>query len=203
MSDHGSQPVVVAGGRPDWLVVGLGNPGRARAGSRHNTGAMAIELLARRHGIALNRRRGEARVGEGVIGGAHVLLAIPRTFMNDSGTAVGPLVRRTGVPLSRLLVVYDELDLPLGVIRLRPSGSAGGHNGMRSILAALRNDDHFPRLRIGIGRPDDPRQEVISYVLASFSQEQRPVLEEALDRAVQAMEVLLTEGLERAMNGFN
>ncbi|MBI4235891.1 MAG: aminoacyl-tRNA hydrolase [Chloroflexi bacterium] len=188
---------------PDWLIVGLGNPGRAYSQTRHNAGAMAVGLLARRHHIAIDRRRGKAKVGEGAIGGAGVLLALPQTFMNASGEVVGPLVRWAGVPLQRLLVLYDDLDLPLGTIRLRPSGSAGGHNGMRSIMAALGGDEGFPRLRIGIGRPEEAGQDAISYVLAPFSSDQRPALAEALERAAAALEVLLAEGLERAMGRFN
>lgn len=141
-------------------------------------------------------------MGEGTIGGARVLLALTQTYMNDSGEAVRPLVRRTGTPPSGLLVVYDDLDLPLGAIRLRPFGSAGGHKGMQSIIEALGTDG-FPRLRIGIGRPEAAGQDAVSYVLAPFPPDQLPALQEALDRAAQAMEALVAEGVERAMSRFN
>lgn len=188
--------------RPDVLVVGLGNPGREYAKSRHNAGAMAVEILARQHRIALEKR-GKTRVGEGSIAGKQVLVALPQTFMNSSGEAVGPLVGRTGVSISNLLVVYDDMDLPLGVIRLRPYGSSGGHNGMKSIIAHLGHNDRFPRLRIGIGRPEQAGRDTISYVLDTFAPEERSELDDALGRAVQAIETICAEGLERAMNRFN
>ena len=184
------------------LVVGLANPGRRYANTRHNVGGEAVQLLARKHAIPMEARRANATVGTGSVSGSDVTLAVPRTFMNESGGSVGPLVRRTNTPMSRLLVVYDDLDLPLGTTRLRPYGSAGGHNGMRSIIAAL-GADRFARLRIGIGRPEAAGRDAVGHVLGRFSADEKPRLAQTLDRAVECIEVMLTDGLEQAMNQYN
>ncbi len=184
------------------ILVGLGNPGRRYARHRHNVGFLAIDRLAATGGISIDRRRTQATVGEGEVAGQHVLLVKPRTYMNASGTAVGPLVRRTGTPLGGLLVLYDDLDLPLGRIRLRAQGGAGGHNGMRSIIAALGSQE-FPRLRIGIGRPEARGRSTIQHVLGGFSAEERQMLDDAMDRVVQAAELFLEKGIERAMDRYN
>ncbi|MBI4328935.1 MAG: aminoacyl-tRNA hydrolase [Chloroflexi bacterium] len=188
------------------LVVGLGNPGLEYARSRHNVGFRVVEMLSRRHGIPLRTRRGKATIGEGRVGtgedGRPVLLAKPRTYMNLSGEAVGPLVRNGDIRLSDLLVVCDDLDLPLGKIRLRPGGSAGGHNGLRSIIAALDTPE-FPRLRVGIGRPEEAGEEPIEHVLGPFRPEELPVAGAAIERAAQAVLCFLEEGIDQAMNRFN
>ncbi|MDA1095836.1 MAG: aminoacyl-tRNA hydrolase [Chloroflexi bacterium] len=183
-------------------VVGLGNPGQKYTSTRHNAGAMAVERLAKKHAIAIATRRGESKIGRGQIDGNDVTLALPLTFMNVSGEAVAPLVRRDGSGASKILIVYDDVDLPLGRIRLRPDGSAGGHNGMRSVIASL-GSDRFPRLRIGVGRPEAAGQNTIAYVIGQFRPDEASALDAALQRAVACMELLVTEGLERAMNAFN
>lgn len=195
-SDSGS------GERRGYLVVGLGNPGGRYRNTRHNAGGMAIEHLARKHAIAMDTRRANALVGTGSIEGTEVTLAIPQTFMNVSGGSVGPLARRTNTPTAKVLIVYDDLDLPLGKTRLRPYGSAGGHNGMRSVITALRTD-RFPRLRIGIGRPEASGRDAIGHVLGRFSPDEEAMLNEALSRTAECVEALVGEGLERAMNRFN
>ncbi|HXG41724.1 MAG TPA: aminoacyl-tRNA hydrolase [Dehalococcoidia bacterium] len=190
-----------------WVVVGLGNPGPEYAETRHNAGSRCLARLARRHGIELRPHRLYS-LGRGSIGGTEVVLARSRVFMNESGKAVAALLRQERVPTARLLVVCDDLDLPLGRLRLRPRGGHGGHNGLRSVIEHLGTDD-FPRLRIGIGRPvrdgrpvTDPDL-VAQYVLSVPTAEERPLLEEALEAACDAIEVVLAEGLDAAMNRYN
>jgi len=184
-----------------FLIVGLGNPGPRYAPNRHNAGFRCVDLLAQRHNLTFDRLQHRALVATGTIVDEQVVLAKPLTYMNLSGQAVGPLVRSYKIPLDQLLVVYDDLDLPLGTIRLRPRGGAGGHKGMRSIINQLGSQD-FPRLRIGIGRPPagwDPAD----YVLSDFTPDELPLFRSAADNAVQAIECWLTEGLDAAMNRFN
>jgi PTH1 family peptidyl-tRNA hydrolase len=188
--------------RRPLMVVGLRNPSEKYGRTRHNAGAMAVERFAQRHRIAINLDRGKALAGRGALDGAEVVLVLPKTYMNVSGEAVGPLARKTGTPPSDVVIVYDDMDLPLGTIRLRPYGSAGGHNGMKSIIAAL-GTDRFPRLRVGVGRPDPSAKDAISHVLGSFRPDERDKLESVLERAADCIEVLLREGIERAMNKFN
>lgn len=183
------------------LIVGLGNPGRRYAGTRHNVGADVVRRLARSAGIAIDEDAGFARVGRGRLGGARVLLAIPQTYVNVSGVAVHDLARRHRVPPQEILVAVDDLDLPLGRIRLRAQGSAGGHNGLQSIIEALGTTG-FPRLRVGVGRPPegvDPAE----HVLTRFTADERTVLDAVLDRAAAALEVAVREGIEPAMSRFN
>lgn len=188
------------------LIVGLGNPGPEFAGTRHNVGWMCLERLARRVGVSFDRYQFRAQLAFWADDGRKVALAKPLTFMNRSGEAVGPLVRFYKVSLDRLMVVYDDLDLPPGRIRIRPKGGAGGHHGMESIIEKLGSSD-FPRLRVGIGRPPGPRaydpEVVARYVLTSFSAAERPLIDAALDRAVEALIVWVREGIEAAMNRFN
>lgn len=183
-----------------FLIVGLGNPGRGHRTNRHNIGFMALERLAGRHGIDLKRVQSRAIVGTGRIANRAAILAKPQTFMNLSGEAVGPLLNYYRVPAERLLVVYDELDLPFGVIRLREKGSAGGHNGMRSIIQHAGSE--FPRLRLGIGRPPG-RMEAAAYVLQDFSREDLPLLNDMLDKATDAIESFIRDGIELTMSRFN
>ncbi len=182
------------------LVVGLGNPGAKYANTRHNVGFMVVDRLARRVGIGLTKRQCNALTALGTISGQRVCLAKPQTYMNLSGDAVACLARFFKVSPADLLVVYDDRDLPLGRVRLREKGSAGGQRGMESIIAALGTSD-FPRLRIGIGRPAEV--DAVDHVLGSFSAEERPLIEAALDRAVEAVEGVLSEGVDWAMNSFN
>jgi len=190
------------------LIVGLGNPGREYAHSRHNVGFWCLNRLARRHGIAFSSRGRLAAVGEGELAGQPVILAKPRTFVNLSGRAVSHLLQRYRLSPQQLLVVYDDLDLPLGRVRLRPSGSHGGHRGMRSIIEAIGSQD-FPRIRIGIGRPEvagEPTWEseaVVDYVLGPMTADERHILDEAAATAGEAILCLLAEGVETAMNRYN
>lgn len=191
------------------LVVGLGNPGEEYAHHRHNVGYWTINRLARKHGIAFDVRTSSYFLGEGRIAGRPLALAKPRTYMNRSGDAVWNLVKRLKLDeASELLVVYDELDLPVGKVRIRPGGGPGGQKGVAHIIERL-GTDRFPRVRIGIGRPLvdgqptwDP-EAVANYVLSDPPPEERALLDEAVARAVEAIEVAISEGLEAAMNRFN
>lgn len=184
------------------LVVGLGNPGKEYAAHRHNAGFRIVDALARAHGLSFSRQKGaRAYVAEGRIAGQQAILAKPQTFMNISGRAVGRLVRARGIELGRLLVVYDDLDLPLGRLRLRPEGGAGGHRGMRSIIDAL-GSQAFARLRVGIDRPPG-QTDPADYVLTPFRAEERPVLAQVVERAVAAVECWLADGIVAAMDEFN
>ena len=183
------------------LIVGLGNPGRRYRGTRHNVGWEVIALLAERAGIRVNEDEGFAEVGRGTIGTRRVLLARPYTYVNVSGEAVRDLRRRHRLRPADILIIVDDIDLPLGRLRLRAGGSAGGHNGLKSVIEALGTTE-FPRLRVGIGSPPlgiDPAD----FVLTRFTAEEERMVHESLERAAEAVELAVTEGLPAAMNRFN
>jgi PTH1 family peptidyl-tRNA hydrolase len=182
------------------LVVGLGNPGPRYAGTRHNAGFLVVDVLAERMGGRF-RRRGLCDVLEGRLGGAPVVLAKPRAYMNESGGPIVAVSRFYKVPVDRLTVVHDDLDLPFGMLRLKRGGGDGGHNGLRSATAALGSRE-YARVRFGIGRPPG-RQDPADYVLRDFSAAERKDLGYLVDRAADAVETLLSEGLEAAQNAFN
>ena len=182
------------------LIVGLGNPGRRYRGTRHNVGWDVIARLAARAGIRVNEDEGFAEVGRGTIGTRRVLLARPYTYVNVSGEAVRDLRRRHRLRPEDILIIVDDIDLPLGRLRLRAGGSAGGHNGLKSIIEALGTTE-FPRLRVGIGRPPHG-VEAADFVLTRFTEEERMV-HETLERAAEAVELAVTEGLPAAMNRVN
>ncbi len=186
------------------LIIGLGNPGREYSGTRHNVGFAVLGSLAREHGINFDKRCCHSRAGEGRINGQEVALAKPQTYMNLSGDAVSALMRRYKVRLADILVIHDDLDLPLGKIRLRAGGSAGGHNGLKSIIASVGSME-FARIKIGIGRPEvvGERRDVVDHVLSDFDAADRKIAEEAITRAAEAVEMVLEDGLEAAMNRFN
>ena len=183
-----------------WLIIGLGNPGAEYDGTRHNIGFTIIDELAKRHKIALNQSRFRSRYGSGIVRGEGVALVKPLTFMNLSGQAVAPLVKHFGLKPERILVIADETDLPLGRMRIRASGSAGGHNGHKSIIGSLGSQD-YPRLRVGIGRVD--RDETIDHVLGKFQGDERFVAKDMIERACDAIEKILDSGLDSAMGEFN
>ena len=188
-------------GPPGIIIVGLGNPGAQYARTRHNVGFWCVDRLAAEHSIGFSRRHRSAHVGEGVVEGHRVVLAKPRTFVNRSGEAVAYLLQRFGVSPEKLLVVYDDVDLPLGKVRLRAKGSAGGHNGIKSIVESLGTQD-FPRMRIGIGRPPDGADQV-EYVTGTMSKDEQEVVDEAVRRAAQAAVDAVADGMTTAMNRFN
>ncbi|MFL7810093.1 MAG: aminoacyl-tRNA hydrolase [Anaerolineae bacterium] len=183
------------------LIVGLGNPGREYAGNRHNVGFDCVDLLAEKHGIALSKSQHKARLGTGQVAGRRAILAEPQTYVNSSGEAVGAVARYYKVAPEDVLVIYDDLDLPQGTIRLRPGGSSGGHNGIKSIIEHL-GTQAFPRVRIGIGRPPG-RMEPKDYVLQDFSAAEREGMVEVYDRVVDAVETFIHEGIREAMNRYN
>lgn len=185
-----------------YLIVGLGNPGRKYAANRHNVGFQCLDLLAEKHGISVGRKRFQSLTGEGRLDGSRVILLKPQTFMNDSGLAVSPASRWHKIPPERILVIYDDLDLPLGKLRIRQGGSSGGHHGINSIIGQLGSDD-FVRLRVGIGRPPRGQGDPVDYVLGDFDAEQRPVMDETRELVAKAVTTILAEGVTQAMNVFN
>ena len=187
-------------GNDKFLIVGLGNTGRKYQRNRHNVGFMVVDRLAELHGIGMSRVQNKALVGNGRIANQSVILAKPQTMMNLSGDAVGPIANYYNIPPANVLVIYDELDLPLGTIRLRKKGGAGGHNGMKSIINHLGNE--FPRLRLGISRPPG-RMPPAAYVLQDFGKEDEPIVVELIDTAVKAVTTFLTDGINLAMSRHN
>ena len=183
------------------IIVGLGNPGNRYSHTRHNVGFRCIDLMARRWGISLSERRAKAVLGRGHHLGQEVVLAKPRTFMNNSGEGVSYLLTRFGAKPADLVVVYDEMDLPVGRMRIRPGGSPAGHNGIRSIINELRTSD-FARIRVGIGHPEAHCGQV-SHVLNRFSEEETPEIARVVQRVAEAVDCLLEENITVAMNRFN
>ena len=186
----------------DLLVVGLANPGTEYAGTRHNVGAEVVELLAGRHGAKLRKGKERSLVDEITVDGKRLALAIPQTYMNLSGEAVAPLVRRHGITdLHHLVIVHDELDLPVGRIQVKVGGGLAGNNGLKSVKAHLHTDD-FVRVRIGIGKPPG-RKEGADHVLKKPSKAERLELDVTVVEAADAVELILADGAAAAMNRFN
>jgi PTH1 family peptidyl-tRNA hydrolase len=184
-----------------WLVIGLGNPGDEYAATRHNAGFMLVERVAAAWGVELRGRLFKARTALARHGAEEVLLVEPKTFMNRSGTAVRAAMAGKGVLAERLVVVYDDLDIPLGEIRVRKTGRPGTHKGMISIAGEIRTDD-FARIRIGIG-PCPAGRDAAEYVLEPFRRDERPHLEQSLEDAAEALEMVLDGRIDRAMTRFN
>jgi PTH1 family peptidyl-tRNA hydrolase len=185
----------------DLLVVGLGNPGDEYARTRHNVGAEVVELLADRHGAKLKKGKERARVDEVRIGGKRVALAIPLTYMNDSGDPVRLLARRYGVEPDQVVIVHDELDLPVATLRVKAGGGLAGHNGLRSIKSHLHSDE-FLRIRIGVDKPES-KERGADHVLNRFGKRERAEIDVTIAQAADAVEMIATEGVDRAMNTFN
>jgi len=183
------------------LVVGLGNPGPRYAGNRHNAGFLVVDLLADRVGGRFKAHRGRCDVVEARLAGGPVVLAKPKSYVNESGGPIVAISRFYKVPISRITIVHDELDLPFGTLRLKRGGGDGGHNGLRSATSALGSRE-YARVRFGIGRPPG-RQDPADYVLRDFSAAERKELGYLVDRAADAVEALLADGLESAQNKFN
>lgn len=184
-----------------WAVVGLGNPGRGYSQTRHNVGFIFVKRLARQWGVRLRKRKFLSKAATVERGGEKVLLALPQTFMNKSGLAVKRMVEDGGIKPERIVVVFDDFDLPLGEIRIRERGTAGSHRGMYSIIQEL-NSMWIPRIRIGIG-PVDERTDAVDFVLSHFRQEENLVLEKSLVRAREALEYVLDGGIQKAMSLYN
>lgn len=183
------------------LIVGLGNPGYEYHWTPHNLGFMAVDRLAEICRADFSRREARAKVASGRFHGEKVVLAKPQTFMNLSGVSVSGLLRNLDVPVDDLIVLVDDVDLPLGTLRIRRKGSAGGHNGLKSVIGALETDI-FTRVRMGAG-PDRPVEDLISYVLSPFSEKDHEAVAGMTEQAVEAVRVIQKEGVEKAMNLFN
>ena len=184
-----------------YIVVGLGNPEKKYEHTRHNVGFDVLQVLSQKLDIPLNKLRCKALTGEGHIGGERVVLAAPQTYMNLSGQSVVELLRWYKADAKHLIVVYDDVDLPQGRLRVRAGGSAGTHNGMRNIVYLTGRDD-FPRVRIGIGKPE-PGRDLAAYVLGKYPPEARQAMFDAFLRAADAVQAIVTDGAEAAMARFN
>ena len=191
------------------LIVGLGNPGRKYEKNRHNLGFMCLNHFARTHGIRLDKKRGKARIGSGEVAGSKLVVARPQTYMNLSGSAVSLLIRKFDISLDSLLVIHDDLDLPLGKLRIRRGGGSAGHKGVESIITEL-GSQHFPRIRVGIGQPtiaegstEISEADIVAYVLSDFTPEEKQTITQVIPRVSEAVLCLLTEGLMAAMNKYN
>ena len=191
------------------LIVGLGNPGQAYANNRHNIGFMCVNHFAKTQGVRLDKKQGQARIGTGEVAGGKVVVARPQTYMNQSGQSVSRLIKRFNINPDDLLVIHDDLDLPLGTIRIRRGGSSGGHKGINSLITDLDRQD-FIRIRVGIGRPtifendtQNKEDEIIAYVLSDFTPEEKQIINKVTPRVSEAIYCLLTDGLTAAMNKYN
>ena len=186
----------------DWLVVFLGNPGVRFAETRHNVGFMTAEVYEREHGVRIDRSKFKALTGPCLVGDAEVLLLKPQTFMNLSGDAVSQAMRFYKVPLERVLVVSDDVSLDVGKLRLRRNGSAGGHNGLKDIIAKCGGEG-FPRIKIGVGQKPHPDYDMAQWVLSTFKDQDAEQIRSAVQRAAQAVDAVITQGMDKAMNEYN
>lgn len=191
------------------LIVGLGNPGRGYANNHHNIGFVCLNYFAKKQGIRFDKKQGRARIGTGEVAGSKVIMARPQTYMNLSGQSVSLLVKKFNVSLNDLLTIHDDLDLPMGKIRIRQGGSSGGHKGVGSIITEL-GSQNFTRIRVGIGRPvknegsTEPNEaEIINYVLSDFTPDEKQTINQVIPTVSEAILCLLTEGLTAAMNKYN
>ncbi len=189
------------GAAVEWLIVGLGTPGEKYRNPRHNMGFLTVELLAEQAGVKLNKVKFKSAYNLMQFAGARCLVMKPQTYMNLSGEAVREAAQFYKIPPERVLVIYDDVSLPVGKLRVRPSGSAGGHNGIKNIIAHL-GTQNFPRIKIGTGAPED-KDGMIDWVIGVPSQKEREVLLESFRRAIQAAECVIEHGCQRAMNDFN
>lgn len=183
-----------------YVIAGLGNPGKKYENTRHNMGFITIDQLAEKHNIKVDRLKFKALVGEGRVAGQKVLLVKPQTYMNLSGESIREVMNFYKLEPENLIVIYDDIDLETGNLRIRKFGSAGTHNGMKSVVYQLQSD-RFPRIRLGIGQ--QKRGDLINFVIGGFSKEEVPVLEEATRNAVLAIECIIEDGIDKAMNQYN
>ena len=189
-------------GPAEWIRACLGNMGREYENTRHNIGFLAAERLIEKNDLRCNRLRFRALTEVIDFGGTKVLLMMPQTYMNNSGEAVGEAARFYKIPPERVIVIYDDIAIPLGKVRVRANGSAGGHNGIKSIIAHL-GSDKFPRVKVGVGSPTNPEYDLADWVLGSFTQAERKTINDTLDRALGAAETLIQKGILEAQNKFN
>ena len=186
----------------DWLVVGLGNPGAKYEHTRHNMGFLTVDLLAEQAGVKLNKVKFKSAYNIIPFAGAKCLVMKPQTYMNLSGESVGEAARFYKIPADHVVVISDDISLPVGKLRIRTGGSAGGHNGLKNIIQHL-GSDKFPRIKVGVGSPKQAGFEVVDWVIGKPMGEDQKVLTDALDRVVTAVPVLISQGVDRAMNRFN
>ena len=189
-------------GGVQWLVVCLGNPGKQYENTRHNIGFMTADEIERRSGVKINKLRYRALTGEVKIAGQRVLVLKPQTYMNLSGEAVKLAGAFYKIPPENVIVISDDVSLPLGKLRIRASGSAGGHNGLKNIIAHL-GTDAFPRIKVGVGAPEHPEHEMVDWVIGNFTPQEKKVVAEAVGRAADAVECLIGKGVSEAQNKFN
>ena len=188
-----------SGGGVSWLLVGLGNPGAKYASTRHNMGFLALDGLADREGFRFNKLRFRAWTAQWKVGDQQVLVMKPQTYMNLSGESVGEAARFYKIPADHIIVISDDISLPLGKLRVRGSGSAGGHNGLKNIIAHL-GTDAFPRVKVGVGAPE---HDIVDWVIGPFTANERKVIDGVLDRALGAAECIITDGVSAAQNRYN
>ena len=186
----------------DWLVVGLGNPGQKYANTRHNMGFLTVDLLAEKAGVKLNKVKFKSAYNILPFAGCKCLVMKPQTYMNLSGEAVREAVQFYKVPADHVLVIYDDVSLPVGKLRVRPTGSAGGHNGIKNIIAHL-GTQNFPRVKIGTGAPAGGGADMIDWVIGEPSKAEKKVLLESFERAIDAAACIIEHGCQKAMNDFN
>lgn len=186
----------------DYIIAGLGNPGSRYEMTRHNAGFLAMDLLAVEEGFDIKKLRHHALVSDAVISGKKCLVMKPQTMMNASGEAVGEAAKFYKIPPERVLIVYDDISLDVGKTRIRRKGSAGGHNGIKSIIAHL-GSENFPRVKIGVGKKPSPEYDLASWVLGSFPKEQEPDLKSALENSTKAVRLIVNDEMDRAMNLYN
>ena len=184
-----------------YVIAGLGNPGSKYESTRHNVGFNTIDYLSEKFGIKVNKIKHKALVGDGTINGERVLLVKPQTFMNLSGESIREVVEWYKLPTTRLIVIYDDIDLPIGRVRIRPKGSSGTHNGMRSVIYQLQSDD-FPRIRIGIDKAPEG-WDLADFVLSKFGPEDRKAINESIEKAGEAAAAIVSAGVNTAMNKYN
>ena len=185
----------------DWLIVGLGNPGSKYEHTRHNMGFLTVDLLAEKLGVKLNKVKFKAAYNIVNFAGCKCLVMKPQTYMNLSGEAVREAAQFYKIPAERVLVIYDDVSLPVGKLRVRPSGSAGGHNGIKNIIAHLGTQE-FPRVKIGVAAPGEDG-DMVDWVIGVPSQAERKILVESFEKAIEAAECIITDGCQKAMNRFN
>ncbi len=183
-----------------YVIVGLGNPGKQYQQTRHNVGFNAIDVLSEKLGIRVDKIKYKAVVGEGLYQGEKVMLVKPQTFMNLSGESVMKIMKYFNLPIENLIVIFDDIDTDLGKLRIRKKGSAGTHNGMRNIIYLLQKDE-FPRVRIGIGKPE--RGDLKDFVLRKFSQDEKVIISDTISRAAEAALAIIREDVDKAMNQYN
>jgi len=189
-------------GGVQWLLVCLGNPGKQYENTRHNIGFMTADALEKKNGVRINKLRFRALTGEMTIGGERVLVLKPQTYMNLSGEAVKLAGGFYKIPPERVLVISDDVSLPLGKLRIRAGGSAGGHNGLKNIIAHL-GTDQFPRIKVGVGAPQHPEHEMVDWVIGNFTPAEKKVVEEAVQKAMDAAACLIEKGVSEAQNRYN